>query len=95
MKQLLSILCLSVLVCSCGKGDQTCKTYADLEWKCGDYPESEKEITLKLAEGMCQQAMSSKEADELTAMFRQEVECAKKSKDCAAYNACKDASEEK
>jgi len=85
------ILCLVGLATACGKSSATCKKYAELEWKCGDYPESEKEITLKLAEGMCEEALSSKESDEAAAMFKREAECAKKSKDCASYNACKEA----
>ncbi len=93
MKALLLLFALvsASLAFGCGSKDDTCKNYAALEWKCGDYPESEKEMTLKLAEGMCVNALGTSEKDEVGAMFRHEVECAKKAKDCAAYAACKEA----
>ena len=67
-----------------------CEKYADWEWKCGNYPAEQKEITLKLAEGMC----SAGENGEAAAKrFVKEAECAVKAKDCAEYKACTQAIE--
>jgi hypothetical protein len=67
-----------------------CEKYADWEWKCGNYPEREKQITLKLAEGMCSAAENGEKSLE---RFRKEADCAAKAKDCAEYKACGDAIE--
>jgi len=92
MKQLAALLVVSFLLASgCGARDDTCKNYAAMEWKCGDFPESEKAMTLKLAEGMCAEARGSNKKDDFSEMFRRDAECARKAKDCAAYTACKDA----
>jgi len=95
MKTSLLLLCLAACAIACGGGDDTCKNYASLEWKCGDYPEAEKDITLRFAEAMCAGVTSSKESDEFSDMLRVEIECAKKSKDCTAYAACQKAAAEK
>ena len=69
-------LALLLALPACGKSK--CEKYADMEWKCGNYPESEKDITLKMAEGMCEAA-------------GQEKTLARFAKDCDAYKACSDA----
>lgn len=79
-------LLLVVALAGCGKSK--CEKYADWEWKCGNFPASEKEITLKLAEGMCSAAENGEKGLE---RFAKEAECAAKAKDCAEYKACGDA----
>ena len=78
-------LALVLALPACGKSK--CEKYADMEWKCGNYPESEKDITLKMAEGMCEAA----DKEKTLARFAKEADCAEKAKDCAAYKACSDA----
>jgi len=78
-------------IAACGK--PVCETYADMEWKCGNYPANEKDITMTLAHAACTTGASSpRPADrEAMAIYAQEGECAKEhSDDCAAYHACKE-----
>ena len=70
---------------ACGKSK--CEKYAAMEWKCGKYPENQKEMTLQLAEGFCEAA----DSDKSMARFGKEAECAAKHSDCVAYEACTDA----
>jgi hypothetical protein len=90
---LLLALPLASLLAAAGCGKTECQKYADMEWKCGDYPAKEEGITRQMAEGMCEGA---KEMDDdksgLGAHFKAEAACAKKHlDDCAAYKACTDA----
>jgi len=78
-------LAVVLALAACGKSK--CEKYADMEWKCGKFPASEKDITLKLAEGMCE----ASDSDKALAKFAKEADCAAKAKDCAAYKACTDA----
>lgn len=82
---------LALLVsAACGK--PVCETYADMEWKCGNYPADEKAITLTLARAACEAGASSAIAEERTAMalHAHEGACAERhANDCTAYEACK------
>lgn len=82
------VLLIAVLVSACGKSQ--CEKYADMEWKCGNYPAKEEDITRKLSEGMCEAAKTEK--SEFAQKFTKEAECAAKFSDCAQYKACTDAS---
>jgi hypothetical protein len=86
------LLVVVTAVAGCGdKAPTVCEKYARLEWDCGDYPAAEKEITLKMAAAMCEGALAEKDdGNAMVKMFRAEVECAKTSADCAAYQACQD-----
>jgi hypothetical protein len=84
MRSLIAVA-LVVVAAVAGCSKSRCEKYADWEWKCGNYPEREKEITLKLAEGMCVAADNGEKALE---RFRKEADCAAKAKDCAEYKAC-------
>ncbi len=88
---LLLTLAALLLTPACAK--TTCEKYADMEVKCGEYPENEKQITHDLSQGFCMAADSDDDpaAKEMTEHFRQEAECAKTAADCAAYKACKSA----
>ena len=81
-----ALLFVVVALAACGKSK--CEKYADWEWKCGNYPADQKEITLKLAEGMCEAGESGEKGAE---RFKAEAACATKAKDCAEYKACTDA----
>ena len=83
---LLFVALAALAACSKSK----CEKYADMEWKCGNYPANEKEITMKLSEGMCSAAENGEK--ELQ-RFAKEADCAVKAKDCAEYKACGDALE--
>lgn len=84
-------LALFAFTTACGdKATTPCQKYAQLEWECGGYPASEKQITLQMAEAMCEGALAEKEASMMADMFKAELECAKTSADCAAYKACND-----
>ena len=85
------LLALSSLA-ACGKS--TCEKYADMEWKCGNYPAEEEAITKQMAEAMCEGAgqVEEPQAKSFADHFKGEAECAKKHpNDCAAYKACTDA----
>ena len=88
-----SIIALAALLAAPACGKSTCEKYADMEVKCGNYPDSEKEITHDLAQGFCMAASSDDDpaAQEMAAHFKAEAECAKKTTDCAEYKACTDA----
>ncbi|HEX5062976.1 MAG TPA: hypothetical protein VFV99_26560 [Kofleriaceae bacterium] len=77
------LLVLALAACSKSK----CEKYADWEWKCGNYPADQKEITLKLAQGMC---VAGENGEKGAERFAKEAECALKAKDCAEYKACGD-----
>ena len=85
-------IALAALLVAPACGKSTCERYADMEVKCGNYPDSEKEITHDLAQGFCMAADSDDDpaAQEMVAHFKAEAECAKKHSDCAAYKACTD-----
>ncbi|MBA3457757.1 MAG: hypothetical protein H0T42_32040 [Deltaproteobacteria bacterium] len=89
---LLVALPLASLLAAAGCGKTECEKYADMEWKCGNYPAKEEAITRQMAQGMCVGAKDLKD-DELGlgAKFKAEAECAKKHDDCAGYKACTDA----
>ncbi len=90
MVKVIALLALLVPVAACGKS--TCEKYADMEWKCGNYPETEKDITKALAQGMCEAADSGKkDLGEMADHFKKEAACAAKYTDCAEYKACTDA----
>lgn len=78
-----------LVVPACGKS--TCEKYADMEVKCGEYPEDEKDITHDLSQGFCMAADSEDDpaAKEMVEHFKAEAQCAKQTSDCAAYKACK------
>jgi hypothetical protein len=84
---LISLVALLVAP-ACGKS--TCEKYADMEVKCGQYPENEKDITHDLSQGFCMAANSDDdpEAKEMAAHFKAEAECATKTSDCLEYKAC-------
>jgi hypothetical protein len=87
MKAALALLVSIALGSACSGDNSSCERYAHLEWECGEFPPSEREMTLRLAEAMCE--VAKKETDnELAALFRRELECAKTAKDCTAYEAC-------
>jgi hypothetical protein len=76
---------LVLALAACGKSK--CEKYAAMEWKCGNYPASEKEMTLQLAEGFCEAA----DVDKTMAKFGKEADCATKFTDCAEYEKCTNA----
>jgi len=84
MKKLL-VGALLVVGCSKSKVEK----YVDMEWKCGNYPAKEEDMTRKLAEGMCEAADTDK--SEFAQHFKKEAECAAKFSDCAQYKACTEA----
>ena len=85
----LTLILVAVFAAGCGKSK--CEKYADWEWKCGNFPASEKEITLKLAEGMCEAAENGEKG---LVRFSKEADCAAKAKTCEEYKACGDAIQE-
>ncbi len=89
---LVAALLLAALLAGCGdKAATVCDKYAQLEWDCGDYPAAEKQLTLQMAKAMCEGALrEGDEAQEMAAMFRDEIACAKTSSSCEAYRACQD-----
>jgi hypothetical protein len=95
MRHAVYALSLAALVAAVGCGKTECQKYADMEWKCGDYPAKEEDITRQMAEGMCEGAKSMNEKDDtsgLVSHFKAEAACAAKhANDCAAYKACTDA----
>jgi hypothetical protein len=90
MRSILIALPFVLAATACGKTE--CEKYADMEWKCGNYPASEETITRQAAQGMC---MGAKDMEDDTSgvveHFRKEAACAAKHSDCAAYKACTDA----
>ena len=52
----LAALPLAALLTATGCGKTECQKYAEMEWKCGDYPAKEESITKQMAEGMCEGA---------------------------------------
>jgi len=90
---LLALPVAAALLASAGCGKSECQKYADMEWKCGDYPAKEEDITRQMAEGMCEGAKSiDEDKSGLGAHFKAEAACATKhANDCAAYKACTDA----
>ena len=90
---LLLALPLASLLAAAGCGKSECQKYADMEWKCGNYPAKEEDITRQMAEGMCEGAKQMNEDKSgLGAHFKAEAACAKQHpNDCAAYKACTDA----
>ncbi len=80
------ILSLALAAAACSKSK--CEKYAEWEWKCGNFPADQKDITLKLAEGMCTAADNG---EKQLQRFAQEANCALKAKDCAEYKACSEA----
>jgi hypothetical protein len=92
MVKVVALLVPLALLAACGKS--TCEKYADMEWKCGNYPASEKDITKALAQGMCEAAESQNaELKDMGDHFKKEAACAAKFTDCAQYKACTDAVE--
>lgn len=89
MKSILIALSLTFAVTACSESE--CEKYAKMEWDCGNFPASEKDITMQLAEGMCTMAKEddSPEAKQVREMFAGELECSKTAKNCAEYEACK------
>ncbi len=89
----LAALPLASLLVAPGCGKTECQKYADMEWKCGDYPAKEESITRQMAEGMCEGAKEMEDDKSgLGAHFKAEAACAKKHPDdCKAYKACTDA----
>ena len=81
-------LLLAVVLTAAACGKSKCEKYAEWEWKCGNFPANEKDITLKMAEGMCAAAENGEKGLE---RFAKEAECALKAKDCAEYAACGEA----
>jgi hypothetical protein len=81
------LVLVGLFVVGCGKSE--CEKYADMEWKCGNYPAKEEDITRKLSEGMCEAAKTEK--SEFAQKFKKEAECAAKFSDCTQYKACTDA----
>jgi hypothetical protein len=75
-----------VVLAACSKSK--CEKYADWEWKCGNFPADQKDITLKLAEGMC---TAAEKGEKQLERFAKEADCALKAKDCAEYKACGEA----
>ena len=77
-------------IAACGK--PVCETYADMEWKCGNYPADEKAITMTLARAACEAGSTSPIPEERDAMaiYAHEGDCAERhASDCDAYAACK------
>jgi len=89
----LAALSLAALLAAAGCGKTECQKYADMEWKCGNFPAKEEDITRQMAEGMCEGAKSMDEDKSgMVAHFKAEAACATKHPDdCAAYKACSDA----
>ena len=83
------VLILAAALAGCSKSK--CEKYADMEVKCGDIPEKEKDMTKVLARGMCEAADSGdKEAKALGDMIKLEAECTKY-EDCTEYKKCTEA----
>lgn len=78
---------LALAACGSGAPDE-CATYAKRDFECGGYPQSEKAITLKLAEGFCREVKNgNKDLDMLTGI-KAGPGCAKSTSTCEAYKAC-------
>jgi hypothetical protein len=67
-----------------GCGKSTCEKYAEIEWKCGDNPADEKDVTLRISEGFCEAA----DRDKAMAHFAGEADCAAHFTTCEAYKKC-------
>lgn len=93
MRTVVALASLLVLAVAPACGKSTCEKYADMEVKCGQYPENEKQITHDLAQGFCMAADSDDDpaAKEMAEHFKAEAACAKKTSDCAEYKACTEA----
>jgi hypothetical protein len=74
-----------------GKEDPTvaaCRAYAQRDFECGGYPASEKDLTLKLAEGFCREiAAGNRDLAELKGIAAGPT-CVKTTKTCDEYKAC-------
>ena len=69
-----------------------CDRYAEMEARCGDVGQNERETTRTLAAGMCEAAASPDPAvAHAGARFLQEADCAADAADCDAYKKCRDA----
>ncbi|HSD90957.1 MAG TPA: hypothetical protein VLB44_25710 [Kofleriaceae bacterium] len=80
MRALLVVAAL--LVAGCGKSK--CEKYAEIEWKCGNNPADEKDVTLRISEGFCEAA----DHDKAMAHFAKEADCAAKFTTCEEYKQC-------
>ena len=81
---------IAAVLAAAGCGKTECQKYAELEWKCGDFPATEESITKQMAEGMCEGAKQMEnDTSGLGAHFTGEAACAKQHPDdCKAYKAC-------
>jgi hypothetical protein len=75
---------VAAALAACGKSK--CEKYADMEWKCGHYPEAEKSVTKMAAEAFCEASDDDKKL--LGPLMKAEVACAKYD-DCESYVKCK------
>lgn len=81
---------LFTITAAAGCGASTCETYADKELACGGYPESERELTHKMAQGFCMAADAESPRTDFGQRITRKAACASRP-DCAAYLACKQA----
>jgi hypothetical protein len=90
MRAVSLLLSLAALLAAPACGKSTCAKYADMEVKCGSFPDDEKQITHDLAQGFCMAADSEDDpaAKEMAEHFKAEAQCAKSTTDCVEYKAC-------
>ncbi len=91
--RLISIAVVVALVApGCGgKEDPTvaaCRAYAQRDFECGGYPASEKDITLKLAEGFCREIAAGNRDLAMLKGVAAGPTCVKTTKTCDEYQAC-------
>jgi hypothetical protein len=76
-----------LLACGEGKPDE-CAVYARRDFECGGYPEREREITLRLAEGFCREIRAGNEDLQGLTSVKAGPRCATTTTTCEAYKAC-------
>lgn len=82
-------LAFTGLLAACGKGaPDECAAYAKRDWECGNYPASEKDITLKLAEGFCREIRSGNKDLAVMADVKAGPGCVRSTSTCEEFRAC-------
>ncbi len=86
MKHVAILACLLALGCT-SETEKKCEKYAELEVRCGDFPKDQRDMTKKLAQGFCEEALGGNDMLNL----KPEVACAQKHSSCAEYLVCQEA----
>ena len=93
MRRTFAVLTFLALAACGSSAPDECATYAKRDFECGGYPQSEKAITLKLAEGFCREIKSGNKDLDMLAGVKAGPGCAKSTTTCDAYKACVQAAE--